>query len=277
MQDSDEQLISRMMDGEWDGLDPSRCAAIVCENPVARARWARYHMIRDVMHNEPVHAEIDLATRVRSLIDDEPTYSNVARLQGSARDQPGRAAAPVDVAASSPEPDSRSVLTESTGNVSVEPQRPASPPAATPPPAESPAVGGLQPVRPWGRAVSGLAVAASTALVTVVALTVFGERGVVPGSDTGDTTVASADAPAAEPPAESGVTSPGSGDTLPQVEYVANRGSHWVTAQESRQAATEERLNMFLSQHIENSPAADHQGMLPYSRLVGYDELPADR
>ena len=68
---------------------------------------------------------------------------------------------------------------------------------------------------------------------------------------------------------------------LPRVDLVANvggaagrSGSYWVAGDSGvRRGASEARLNAFLSQHIESSPTAAQQGMLPYSRLVGYDEL----
>lgn len=280
MHESDQHMLSRMMDGEWDELDPSRCAAIVCEDPVARARWARYHMIRDVLNNEPVHIGTDLASRVRLAIDDEPAYSNVAKLQAAGT--PGSAAAEPVV------PGVNRELTQSTdesGQVpaSVTPGDETVGVASLPEvPMSGQAVSNDVGTRPWGRAVAGLAVAASMALVTVVGLNLLeqGRSGPAAGSAavqvaaTQNPVVEVAQGSAGDPPA---AASSGSlpGTVLPQIEFVANRGSHWVTGDQKRQAATESRLNMFLSQHIENSPTGERQGMLPYSRLVGYDELPA--
>ena len=66
------------------------------------------------------------------------------------------------------------------------------------------------------------------------------------------------------------------GAPLPRVELVANTGAYWSAPGEAvRRASSEARLNMFLSQHIESSPTAEREGMLPYSRLVGYDERAA--
>ena len=71
------------------------------------------------------------------------------------------------------------------------------------------------------------------------------------------------------------------GAPLPNVELVANTassGAYWSDAgSRERRADSEARLNMFLSQHIESSPTGERQGMLPYSRLVGYDERAAER
>ena len=58
------------------------------------------------------------------------------------------------------------------------------------------------------------------------------------------------------------------------METVGNSGSYWVsgTAGEAgRRSAGEERLNGFLMQHLESGAGTSREGLLPYSRLVGYD------
>jgi len=270
MQHPDRESLSQLMDGEWHGIDPSQCAAGVCQDEALRATWARYHLIRDAMNrdgvnNEPVHSGFDLASRVRAAIEKEPTYSNVTSIA-------------TDAAASLPEAE----LAHSPGAIS--PQESASAPRST------------ASRTSWRQSLSGLALAASVALVTVVGLNIWrgSPDGALPTGNTVadatslqtnplqttpavDTTVADATVADTNLTGGAAVRNPGTQslavDVLPQVEYVANRGSYWVTPQAQREAATEERLNMFLSQHIEASPTADHQGMLPYSRLVGYDEI----
>ena len=315
MYDTDQDMLSMMMDGEWDELDPSRCAALVCDDPVARSRWARYHMIRDVLNNEPVRIDTDLALRVRASIDAEPAYTNVARLQGATESVTDETS-PVGSPAAGPEHGAAGVApaglsrTPAERTAVVPAARSRTAPVHTDEPCKDEAragrarvakarTAGYHPVppetstQPVRRTVAGLAVAASMALVTVVGLDRLTQGGdaAIDGSGAGqvaahgttggaDLQDAGAGQPAsaksvaqAVPRSGAGTNLPGT--VLPQVEYVSNRGSHWVTGSQKRQATAESRLNMFLSQHIENSPTAEHQGMLPYSRLVGYDELPA--
>lgn len=116
----------------------------------------------------------------------------------------------------------------------------------------------------WGLGLGGLALAACVALATVVGLNVW--RG-APTSGVGVQSVASSGAAgqAAVPV------------VLPEVEYVSNTGTYWVTQEAERNQKTEQRLNMLLSTHIERSPTAERTGMLPYSRLVGYDSVPVEQ
>jgi len=112
----------------------------------------------------------------------------------------------------------------------------------------------------------GFALAACVALATVVGLNVW--QGGAPGNN------------ASSVQSVAGVNGTNAGQqaigvVLPEVEFVSNKGTYWVTPTAQRSSAAERRLNMLLSEHIENSPTADRQGMLPYSRLVGYDPVPA--
>ncbi|MGM0475819.1 MAG: sigma-E factor negative regulatory protein [Pseudomonadota bacterium] len=69
-----EEEISALMDGELDGRQRD-----VLLDAMARAgedadRWERYHLIRDALHNElPERLDIDLAGRVRTALENEPT------------------------------------------------------------------------------------------------------------------------------------------------------------------------------------------------------------
>ncbi len=111
----------------------------------------------------------------------------------------------------------------------------------------------------WKRNVTGLAVAASVAMVSVVGLNTL--RDADNGVSNGTVVASGAGQNAVQNPAVSG-----------QLELVSNRGTHWVsTGENTLSAQGEKRLNMLLSRHIENAPTT-HSGMVPYSRLVGYDE-----
>lgn len=120
----------------------------------------------------------------------------------------------------------------------------------------------------WSSALTGAALAASVAVATVVGLDVIGS-GAQPGAE------APAQVAAAELPADGEIANP----NLPEVEFVSNSGtsSFWVTQDangELGRSDSEERLNVFLSEHLEHSPTAQRTGMLPYSRLIGYDQPP---
>lgn len=109
----------------------------------------------------------------------------------------------------------------------------------------------------WKTGMGGLALAACVALATVIGLNVW--QG---APDSGSNVQTIANVPANLP-----------GIVLPEVEYVSNRGTYWVNPEVKRSANAEKRLNALLSAHIESSPTAERTGMLPYSRLVGYDSV----
>jgi len=111
----------------------------------------------------------------------------------------------------------------------------------------------------WRTGLSGVALAACVTMATVIGLNVWQSSG--GGSNVGVQSVATTTVP---------------GQVLPEVEYVSNKGTYWVTPQAERSADAERRLNMLLSTHIESSPTAERTGMLPYSRLVGYDSVTAE-
>lgn len=215
-----EEILSQLMDGEWQEIDSKARLAELCSDPELKATWARYHLIRDVMRNESVKVDTDIASRVHEMLEDEPAHSNVTSISG------------------------QRVVSDASFTASEE--KPASSVSRRP-------------------LMGGLAVAASVALATVVGLNYLRSDTTAPNDNV--------QAVASLPELSSPQVLPG--QVLPQIELVANRGSYWVNsaADADRDAKKEARLNMFMSQHIENSPTASYRGMLPYSRLVGYDEI----
>jgi len=122
----------------------------------------------------------------------------------------------------------------------------------------------------WRAGFGGAALAACVALATVVSLNVWqgspdSGAGVQSVAST-PTTIPTATVPGVELPQVE----------VPQLEYVSNKGTYWVTPEAERSPETESRLNALLSAHIERSPTAERSGMLPYSRLVGYDSVDSD-
>ena len=120
----------------------------------------------------------------------------------------------------------------------------------------------------WMRPVAGLAVAASVAMVSVVALKLIQEP-----NDIALPAIADAGQ-------ESGFIQ----DNTAQVAFqtttsadfkrVNNTGTYWVVDKEKvRDSELESHLNSYLSDHIEFATMRNVGGMLPYSKLVGYDEI----
>ena len=244
-----KETLSQLMDGEWQNIDSQARIADLCCNSELKATWARYHLARDVMKNESVKVDTDIASRVWAALEDEPAHTNVTPI-GTEMVGEMVGGMGADVA---DRPGSASASSTSTTIVDQ------------PTPAKRPAV---------HSAFGGLAVAASVALATVFGLNFLQT------SDNSD----QPQAIAALPTTQANPIIPG--QLLPQIELVANRGTYWVNNESvngsvdsstGRNANQEERLNMFLAQHIEHSPTTSHQGMLPYSRLVGYDDINASQ
>jgi sigma-E factor negative regulatory protein RseA len=112
--------------------------------------------------------------------------------------------------------------------------------------------------RSYNRPLAGLAIAASVAAVSLLALQVLdgGQGGgLLPASPQ-----LASGTPLIAVPAGAGA------------QLVSSSGTHWsMPAEAERDAELEQRLNMYLSDHMEQAPINGVQGVLPYSRLVGYD------
>ena len=230
-----KEQLSQLMDGEWLELNPSECVKGVCGDEALRGKWARYHLIRDVIKCEPVQADNALVSRICAAIDDEPAYSNISPISSDAISAVALSA-PGGVAASG-----------SVSELSVAGSRRSS----------------------WlGTGMTGFALAASVAAVTVVGMNVWQQQSPAQPESLAAISAVPTDGTNA-------FSQQVQGAPLPVVDLVANTGSFWISPQSSQRVSYEERLNMFLSQHIENSPTAD--SLLPYSRLVGYDERGQER
>ena len=241
---SPEQL-SQLMDGEWQDIDPSECVAHACGDDAMRDTWNRWHLIRDVARGESITAPEQgamLASRIHSAIADEPTYSNV-----------------------------RSILGGSTGAM----------PGAGSPIESAPGVVPRRRSFAWGQFAAGGALAASVAVATVFGLDMIGGSSGAP-DNAAVQSVASIDVPGAQLVSAVSTSAPLVASRLADVELVSHTtgtGSHWVSVDgngELQRSEVEDRLNMFLSQHLEHSPTSQRAGMLPYSSLVGYDTAPAE-
>lgn len=247
---TNEQKLSQLMDGEWQGLNPADCVATVCADEALRAKWARYHIIRDALNNEPVQTDQSLTSRICAAIDDEPAYSNITPFAGLAG---------VDSSARPVQADT--VFADSTKQNDV----PSSPVTDI-----QSGNGQLQSKKQpawFGSVVGGFALAASVALVTVVGMNLFEQQSAPDVSTVASTqNGVQGEIIGNAPFVQSDTT------TLPVVEFVANTGSYWVSPESSERVIDEERLNMMLSRHIESSPTSSRNGLLPYSGLIGYED-----
>ncbi|MFK7890338.1 MAG: sigma-E factor negative regulatory protein [Granulosicoccus sp.] len=267
---SNDQKLSQLMDGEWQDLNPSDCVAALCADDALHAKWARYHIIRDVLKNEPVKANPALSASICQAIQDEPTYSNITAFTGVA--SADKSSSPVTEPAID-QPTSSGLRAAAASSVATANGQPQGNPS-------------------WvNTGVAGFAVAASVALVTVVGLNLTQDQQqdrssvltqtFVAAEDAGVTTVATAPSvvnagsiAVSPPPPRTGVNTyvEVNQTGLPEVEFVANTGSFWMSPESFTRVSDEKRLNMMLSHHIENSPTAGREGLLPYSRLIGYEE-----
>lgn len=68
-----EERVSALADGE---LDPHQLDALLArmrENDALRARWARYHLISDALHNNLTRGtQLDISRRVSAALEQEP-------------------------------------------------------------------------------------------------------------------------------------------------------------------------------------------------------------
>lgn len=265
---SNEQKLSQLMDGEWHELNRSECVATLCADEVLRSKWARYHIIRDTLKNEPVQADQALALRICSAIDDEPAYSNVTHFGGSG----DAASVATDMSQSAIMPASQDQTAGSQGSETGATNSVQSGEESGSQQSESTRKSSW-----FNTGVAGFALAASVALVTVVGVNMFEQQGTTPGVPAVASNVETpqnADLPAIAGIADAPrATMAGADTVLPVVDFVANTGSYWASPESSARVSDEQRLNMMLSRHIENSPTASREGLLPYSRLVSYEEI----
>lgn len=255
---SEEQL-SQLMDGEWDGLNPSQCVASICKDEQLRSKWSRYHLIRDCMKSEPVNVNNQLLANISAAIADEPVYSNITPFSASSD--------AVDVMQSR---DLDDQISDNSDGVFSGMSEVVTPLVTEEAPASArPAKNTF-----WGTGLKGFAVAASVAAVTVVGMNVWQGQSATGTNSAGASIAVNTAVPS---DAVDAFSQQVNGAPLPQVEFVSNTGAYWVSPQTAERVGDEERLNMFLSQHLENSPTASRKGLLSYSRLVGYDEQAAEQ
>ena len=102
--------------------------------------------------------------------------------------------------------------------------------------------------RSWRRPVAGLAIAASVAVLSVVALQSL-QR---------------------ETPQSQQLAGTPNLIAAPTAERLGPSGTRWNV----QRVELEQRLNNYLLNHMEYATMGEMQGMLPYSRLAGYDREP---
>lgn len=101
MANEQDERVSALADGEFDPRQLDGLLARMGEDDALRARWARYHLISDALHNNLTRGtKIDISQRISAALEQEPViFAPVwARLRPSRRMV--RQAAGVAVAAS---------------------------------------------------------------------------------------------------------------------------------------------------------------------------------
>lgn len=306
MQDSkppmDKEKLSQLMDGEWYQLNPSDCLKGVCADEELRSKWARYHLIRDLMKNEPVHVDTDLVSRICAAIDDEPEYSNitsiatrttitdVARLSSiDALDGQSAVGTAVEKTASTGSDTaagsdavgfgaSAGADKQAVSNTDVTLATAAMGDSAG---ITAAVVGSEVQAAPASHrslsrtGLAGFALAASVAAVTVLGMNLMQQPSQSTGTGQRIASSAGADTTIGVIDGGSVFSRQDPGAQLPEVDLVSNPGYYWVSPDSLQRVSDEDRLNLMMSIHIENSPTAD--SVLPYSRLVGYDEINQER
>ena len=293
---SNKLKLSQLMDGEWHQLNPSECVVSLCADEALRGSWMRYHLIRDAIRREPVKADQALVARICDAIKDEPGYSNIRPFNGPGMQQPAHSNSEQPSAEqagklSASVPDiGRSAGVEQADQLAAKPkaQQMQWSAAGVVDEASNKKVQSKKRKASWlNTGMAGFGLAASVALATVVGLNLFqhqslDEVSTVASNETAGS--ANVTAPpevqeilaAADESAQAGtvgdLVAQNDGANLPVVEFVSNDGAYWESLSSSERAVDEERLNMMLSLHIENSPTTSREGLLPYSRLVGYNE-----
>ncbi len=289
------ESLSALIDNHW--YDNDEVAGNVLaglqghsqSNQQLREKYERYHLIRDVMQKE--QSAIDMsgfADSVSAAIAKEPAIVSPAGVQ---RNRQARVIGDIN---GDSIPETRTLATDDRGaNVQ-------SLDSARQQKSERSAqkAGGFWSGR-VGTGVGGVAVAASAAMVALLGYNLLEQQGSV---QQGQQQVA--EAPSLINPADSGSVALNANTALAQstnvqsvlpavsdsnqpvleqfqnsgagnnIQFVSNTSTYWVKdgkVNEPRNVALEKRLNMLLGHHIESSPTAGLSGMLPYSRLAGYD------
>jgi len=111
----------------------------------------------------------------------------------------------------------------------------------------------------WLKPAAGAAIAASVAVITIVAVPRF--SGVDPALETGQLAAVPINGPAALPLQLASAP-------VPIDEHGRNRGTRWKNLQ---QPSVESKLNRFLVDHNEYAASGGISGIMPYATFVSYD------
>lgn len=240
----DDETLSRLADCDHEDLCLNDCIRSVCSDSEQRARWARYHLIGEIVqndfktpphHDRPLIGRESIADRVRQALADEPPILAPVTVGNTAHDTTGNAG-----------PDAADDIADDTAHRGSD--------------------GKVSSFRPQRNYATGFAVAASAAVLSVFALNWWQNR---------DSATSPLPTLAEQTPAEQvreSAPAPLLAVSQPQIRLVGHGGTYWVDSDNTQLAeASQSRLNRLLSQHIESSPTNAMQGLLPYSRLVGFD------
>ncbi len=307
----DQQLesLSALIDNHW--YDDDEIAADVLANLQSpkqssqhlRDKFERYHLVRDVMHKEVSNADLSgFSARVSAAIADEPAIVSPAGMNRKESLQPVTYAESID--------ETGVTATEAASDDAVSQVRSLDDARREKAENESRKSSGFWSGR-VGAGVGGFAVAASAAMVALLGYNLLEQQNATPDAAANRVAVNAEQTPGntnGTTASLNNLAQTGNAQTVLPVtdqqvlqqlqnssaanvnlEFVSNTSTYWVKegdANQERNPALEQRLNMFFGQHIESSPTSGRLGgMLPYSRLAGYDtpqsssavEAPADQ
>jgi|GEM_PF-3981976 len=287
--DNSEQVreaISALADyelGDGEEMTESQMLGFVCHDEDAMASWQRIHLIRDVLQEDYNPAlPSDFVSRVRHAIDHEVEYradeylpeENVVSL-ADARLKANRLGAVQANDQRSEEHNKQQYSHSRTDKLRVTRGRGR---------AVSP-VAKEQPFTVW-KPIVGLGLAASLAGVAFLSSQLWQATQLNTGSgtsvaavqekDTVETSIASATVENATAENTLGnLTRSDFPAPSTVAAHVDDRGTRWRTeGAVSRNQQIEDRLNTLLTNHLEDASMSGVQGLVSYSRIVGYDSVP---
>ena len=259
-----EESLSAFADGEYRSSDLAAEAEVIdriCQDEEARSAWACMHLARDVMQGDYNRA---LAPDFASLVSESIAHEEVYAIDNSATD-----IARSHAAMSHFEDNSASVVSMAQARDQI---------ARRQGRANRAAPTARQPFALW-KPVAGLGLAASLAGAAFV----FSQLWVSEQPDVSQVAVAqptgattqqqqSADVVAATQQSAIDLQSVA---TLQAGALERNAGTRWRTDQDtSRNDTMEERLNILLTNHLEDASMGSVNGLISHSKVVGYDSMP---
>lgn len=235
MSDQLRESVSALLDGEADELELRRLLSTENDESVKRV-WARYHLVRDIMHDTDTgeYRHLDISSRVSIAINQNDIDVGEGDIDHA-----------VAVA------DQRTDARRLNGSLASGGER--------------------QNAAAWWRPMAGFAVAASVAMAVVVGVQTV-DTNVTPGLS-GGSPIASQAATTSRVYPVAGASMQASGGSGSAVRYRSMELPGDIAA--SRTAAdleARDRLEKYMLRHTEHAALNNGQGMISFARVASFDE-----